>query len=49
MYGSNKVYLPPRTPEPIWTVDHVTDAFALLVISLLVPLVGISTTWDVWQ
>jgi hypothetical protein len=41
-------YIPPPTPEPVWIVDRVGDVFALVVISLLVPLVGIATTWEVW-
>lgn len=36
-------------PEPTKQRVSLGDVLALLVISSLIPLIGIASTWEVWQ
>lgn len=45
----NRVYIPARTPEPVWTVDRVGEAAAVLVLGAMIALVGWASCWEVIQ
>lgn len=39
----SRVYIPARTPEPVWTVDRLGEAVAVLAIIAAIWVVGIAT------
>lgn len=42
-----KLYLPPREPEAVWTVDAVGKAFlTLTTFGALIALVGFASCWE---
>lgn len=44
-----RVHIPARTPEPVWTVDRVGEAAAVLVLGAMIVLVGWASCWEVIQ